>query len=255
MPVGSYRPTGIEVLIVGTGLAGLTAAIECVRKGHKVRVLERNKTEINTGGKVFQQRLAHGHLYLPILGDLFFLGRSATQFLAHWPELAREYEAISLRNAWIETLKHSGEQMVKPMRASDRLRAQGLDPSTPTPGNIQMRPTIYQILLNQLKRLGIKVEYGQQVTEYFEAENFRKAGVLTRGGQTYEADVIIAADGIGSISQKIVGGREIRAKSSGRAMWRAKFPRHYLDQNPEVKQFFAMAGEKSDEPILRFFLG
>lgn len=54
MPVGSYRPTGIEVLIVGTGLAGLTAAVECVRKGHKVRVLERNKTEINTGGKIFQ---------------------------------------------------------------------------------------------------------------------------------------------------------------------------------------------------------
>jgi monoamine oxidase len=48
-PVGSYPPTGIDVLIVGTGLAGLTAAIECVRKGHNVRVLERND-DINTSG-------------------------------------------------------------------------------------------------------------------------------------------------------------------------------------------------------------
>lgn len=48
-PVGSYPPTGIDVLIVGTGLAGLTAAIECVRKGHSVRVLERND-DINTSG-------------------------------------------------------------------------------------------------------------------------------------------------------------------------------------------------------------
>ncbi len=48
-PVGSYPDSGIDVVIVGTGLAGLTAAIECVRKGHRVRVLERNPT-INTAG-------------------------------------------------------------------------------------------------------------------------------------------------------------------------------------------------------------
>lgn len=49
-PLGSYPPTGIDVLIIGTGLAGLTCAIECTRKGHTVRVLERNST-INTAGK------------------------------------------------------------------------------------------------------------------------------------------------------------------------------------------------------------
>jgi glycine/D-amino acid oxidase-like deaminating enzyme len=49
-PVGSYEATGIDVLIVGTGLAGLTAALECTRKGHNVRVLERN-ADINTAGK------------------------------------------------------------------------------------------------------------------------------------------------------------------------------------------------------------
>jgi len=48
-PLGSYPPTGIDVLIIGTGLAGLTCAIECTRKGHTVRVLERNST-INTAG-------------------------------------------------------------------------------------------------------------------------------------------------------------------------------------------------------------
>lgn len=48
-PVGSYPKSGIDVLIVGTGLAGLTAALECTRKGHSVRVLERDAT-INTAG-------------------------------------------------------------------------------------------------------------------------------------------------------------------------------------------------------------
>ena len=49
-PLGSYPSSGIHVWIVGTGLAGLTAAIECTRKGHSVLVLERNDS-INTAGK------------------------------------------------------------------------------------------------------------------------------------------------------------------------------------------------------------
>jgi Monoamine oxidase len=48
-PVGSYPDNGINVLIVGTGLAGLTAALECVRKGCRVQVLERYD-DINTAG-------------------------------------------------------------------------------------------------------------------------------------------------------------------------------------------------------------
>ncbi len=49
-PVGTFPSSGIDVLIVGTGLAGLSAAIECIRKGHNVRVLERAAT-INTLGE------------------------------------------------------------------------------------------------------------------------------------------------------------------------------------------------------------
>jgi monoamine oxidase len=55
-PVGSYEPTGIDVLIVGTGFAGLVAALECTRKGHNVRVLERNGS-VNTAGEHCVTRL------------------------------------------------------------------------------------------------------------------------------------------------------------------------------------------------------
>ena len=34
--------TGIDVLVVGGGIGGLSFAIEAYRKGHDVRVLERN---------------------------------------------------------------------------------------------------------------------------------------------------------------------------------------------------------------------
>lgn len=76
-PLGSYPDTGIDVLIVGTGLAGLTAALECLRKGHKVRVLERNP-DINTQG------------------DMYFMGHSATKWFKHWPELEKEYNEIGM---------------------------------------------------------------------------------------------------------------------------------------------------------------
>jgi 2-polyprenyl-6-methoxyphenol hydroxylase-like FAD-dependent oxidoreductase len=52
-PVGSYESTGIDVLIIGTGLAGLVAALECTRKGHNVKVLERS-ADINTAGEMDQ---------------------------------------------------------------------------------------------------------------------------------------------------------------------------------------------------------
>ena len=35
--------TGIEVLVIGGGIGGLTFAIEAYRKGHNVRILERNQ--------------------------------------------------------------------------------------------------------------------------------------------------------------------------------------------------------------------
>ncbi|KAG9811095.1 monooxygenase, partial [Aureobasidium melanogenum] len=121
-PLGSYPKSGIDVLVVGTGLAGLSAALECLRKGHNVRVLERNAT-INTAG------------------DMYFMGLSATRFFNHWPDMKKEYDSIGLHDAYIETFMHSGQQMIKPLRVADRLKAQGLDPGTP-PGTFQMRPLV-----------------------------------------------------------------------------------------------------------------
>lgn len=230
--VGSYPSTGIDVLIVGTGLAGLTAAIECIRKGHNVRVLERN-ADINTAG------------------DMYFMGLSATKFFHHWPEMKAEYDSIGLHDAYIETFKHSGEQMIKPLKVADRLKAQGLNPGTP-PGTFQMRPLVYKMFVKQVEKLGVNVEFGRRVVDYFEEADRNKAGVICDDGQKYEADVVIAADGVGSKSQKLVGG-QVRARSSGRAMWRAAFPIENLDKDPEVKEFFHMIDGK--HPIVRTWLG
>ncbi|KAI9666749.1 MAG: hypothetical protein M1831_001524 [Alyxoria varia] len=232
MTLGSYPASGIDVLVVGTGLAGLAAALECTRKGHSVRVLERNST-INTAG------------------DMYFMGLSATRFFKHWPDLAAEYNKISLHDAWIETFKHDGEQMIAPLKVSDRLRAQGLDPNTP-PGTFQMRPLVYKMFVRQVEKLGISIEYHCRIVDYQEDESKGKAIAVTSDGKNYEADVIIAADGVGSKSQSIVGG-QVKAKPSGRAMWRAAFPIEHVDKNPKVREFFTMVN--GGDPIVRTWLG
>ncbi|GAB7360423.1 hypothetical protein MBLNU230_g8379t1 [Neophaeotheca triangularis] len=228
-PVGSFPPSGIEVLIVGTGFGGLTAALECTRKGHNVRILERNTT-VDKGG------------------DMYFMGVSATGIFKHWPEMSEEYSGISLHDAWIETFKHDGNRMFPPTKVADRLRS----PEGVNPGTFQMRPLIYTMLLEQVQRLGITIEFGKKVVDYFEDEQGGKGGVRLQDGTELKADVVIASDGVGSKSQKIVGG-EVRARSSGRAMWRAVFPREHLDKYEDTKEFFAM--KDGEEPIVRTFFG
>ncbi|KAI1074374.1 hypothetical protein F5B20DRAFT_586388 [Whalleya microplaca] len=235
MPVGSYPKTGIDVLIVGTGLAGLTAAIESVRKGHNVQVLERD-SDINNSG------------------DMFFMGHSAVKFFRHWPEMAREYDRVSLRDAFMETRRHSGEVAIPPSKASDFIRVPGMDPKSP-PGSFQLRPAIYKLFVHQLERLGIKVQFGKRVVDYYEDESRGKATAVTDKGESFEADVIIAADGIGSKSQKLVGGA-VRAINSGREMWRAIVPWSLLEDSPEISEGFALAQtDETDGTIARPWLG
>lgn len=125
---------------------------------------------------------------------MYFMGLSATRFFKHWPELAKEYDSISLHNAWIETFKHDGERMIPPSYVSERLRAQGLDPKTP-PGTFQMRPLVYKMFVSQVEKLGVKVQFGKRIIDYREDEAKGKAYAISDQGEEYEADVIIAADG------------------------------------------------------------
>lgn len=185
---------------------------------------------------------------------MYFMGLSATKFFKHWPAMAKRYDEISMHNAWIETYKHDGTLMVPALSVAARLRDEGLDPNTP-PGTFQMRPLVYKMFVDQLNRLGVEVTFGQRVVSYWEDADKGIAGVETAEGVKYQADVVIAADGVGSKSQKLLGG-QVRAALSGRAMWRAAFPVHHLDKDPKVKEFFKMhEGEHGKEPIIRTWLG
>src|SRR3569833_4504361 len=91
----SPRPsTGIRVIIVGTGFAGLTAAIECHRNGHDVLVLES-----------FPE--------LKVLGDIISFGQNSARIFRRWPGVPAQLEPISHRAGGVKFDNWKGELIVE----------------------------------------------------------------------------------------------------------------------------------------------
>ena len=90
------------------------------------------------------------------------------------------------------------------------------------------------MLLKQLNRIGISVQYNHKVVEYYENADTGKGGVKLEDGKTIEADLVIAADGVGTKSHKLISGHEVRARSSGYAMYRMCFPIEHAMKDPLV---------------------
>jgi 2-polyprenyl-6-methoxyphenol hydroxylase-like FAD-dependent oxidoreductase len=66
------------------------------------------------------------------------------------------------------------------------------------------RALLHEVLFEHAKSLGIEIHMGQQVVEYWEDEANGKAGVKIHTGETFDADVIVAADGVKSLARKFV---------------------------------------------------
>jgi 2-polyprenyl-6-methoxyphenol hydroxylase-like FAD-dependent oxidoreductase len=80
------------------------------------------------------------------------------------------------------------------------------------------------------------------VIDYFEHDE--KAGVILEDGSKLVADVVVAADGIGSRSWNIVSGFKETPSSSDFAMFRATYPAEHALKRPLVAEKFGDDPEK-----------
>ena len=126
----------------------------------------------------------------------------------------------------------------------------------------QVRHRFYRMLLRQVARLGLRIEYGAQVQEFFEDEKAGKGGVIladrkgTKKIATRIADVVVAADGLRSRSEALISGTSTsqQATSSGMSIYRCSYPRSLAMKDPVVRERWGddgADGEKSWE----FWLG
>lgn len=86
--------TGIKVIIVGAGFAGLTAAIECHRKGHEVLVLES-----------FPE--------LKILGDIISFAPNSGRIFQRWVGVDEKLDPIIHKSDGLLIKNWKGETVTK----------------------------------------------------------------------------------------------------------------------------------------------
>ncbi|KAK4495685.1 hypothetical protein PRZ48_012953 [Zasmidium cellare] len=214
--------TGINVLIIGGGVGGLTTALECYRKGHAVRVFERSP-KASAGG------------------DMSTIGASGLHFLDHYPGMQREYDDVTTHNLWMRYRKWTGEDIGEPFPFAAGAPGSDLHKhASRPPMQTQQRPLFHAMLYHQLERFGIKVRFGMKVVEYYEDTERRVGGVITDNGEKFEAHLVVAADGLNSKSQSLIPGPAEQAKPTGRTVFRGAFPLEIATADPLVNETFGL---------------
>lgn len=156
----------LKIIIVGAGLGGLAAAPCLARDGHKVQLYERRPTFKPKGGGIM-------------------IRPTASRFLRQW-DLQTDFEAISdasPANEYIDGL--TGKVFTR------RNTAAGFD-GNPDWGTF--REDAQAVFYKHAERHGADVKFNVSVADV--SENDEVARVHLSTGETVEADLVLAADGI-----------------------------------------------------------
>ncbi|OQV08773.1 FAD binding domain-containing protein [Cladophialophora immunda] len=191
---------GIQVIIIGAGVGGLGAALECWRKGCEVVVLERAEQ-------------------LSPLGDYFTITPSALATLKDYPRMHADYHEC-IYDCSIHVYTPSGVPIYSTYPEWRRAGAHAA--SDVQISFLKRRPVYARMQLNQLERLGVSVLFGQKVVSVREKGD--EVVVSTASGETFVGDVCIGANGIGSSVEGFDTGPDVAVQDSGYAVARVAFP-------------------------------
>ena len=98
------------------------------------------------------------------------------------------------------------------------------------------RNTLHAELYRYAGELGIPITLNQSVVEFGESDS--KGFVRTEDGSKFEADVVVAADGITSKAAKLIVDEQEAPTSSEYAIYRTSFPLDHALKNPDVAAFW-----------------
>ncbi|OAA53202.1 Aromatic-ring hydroxylase-like protein [Cordyceps fumosorosea ARSEF 2679] len=186
----------LHVLIVGAGFGGLTAAIECRRRGMQVTVIETYPTSLAygdiidffpNGGRIIEAWEA-GRVGRDLMKVCINQGDKLQYCKADGTMIWEEDWILEPHHFWRQYGGHRGQ--------------------------------MHKVMLDYAVELGVAFEYGDRVVQYVDGE---KPGVVTASGRQFTADVVVAADGPRSISRQQVLGLPDTKVKSGYAIFRAHF--------------------------------
>ena len=108
------------------------------------------------------------------------------------------------------------------------------------------RPKLITALYNYAISLGISVLFDKRVVDYGESNKTNRAYVMTDKGERLEADVVVAADGIGTKVGNAMGGKAAKAMSSGYSVYRVSYPTEHLQRDELLARQYSFRNGQPD---------
>ena len=119
-------------------------------------------------------------------------------------------------------------------------------------GAIFGRADLAKMFYNQCQRLDINITWGVSIKEYTEDIASGLGVAISETGAQYRADIIVAADGIGSKSHMLTLGAPVRAISTGYTVYRAAMAPTALKDAPLLNEALLSAERR---PKVRIYAG
>ncbi|KAI9149641.1 FAD-dependent monooxygenase OpS4 [Paramyrothecium foliicola] len=208
----------LKILIVGAGIAGLTAAIGLRREGHEVVIFERSQLAQETAAAIHLAPNCH-----VILRNF---GVFPETFGANPIQGIQEYDGQGNRTVDVD-LSRALSIWEQPWMLTHRAR-----------------------LHEELKRLAVQqdapgipavIKTSSKVADV----DCSNASVKLLDGSTYAGDLVLGADGVSSMVRTAVAGPEIKPFGSGKSAFRFLIPCSKIAGNPQTEHFLNRNGYMS----------
>ncbi|OQV09312.1 FAD binding domain-containing protein [Cladophialophora immunda] len=210
--------SNINVIVIGLGYAGVTAAIECHRKGHKVAIYEQ------TPG-------------VSTLGDVIGLSPNAARIISKWDKGKIKEQIIPHAGQYIENNIHKHD-------TGEVLYSQPMSGYSSFEGYLAPRPLLMKLFAEYCRRLGIPIFFGHRVIDVFDNED--EAGIILDTNKRVTADCVLACDGVHSRARGTITGLQDRAYPTGYAAYRAWYDSKLIRDNPKLQFLFKGNADKME---------
>ncbi|KAI1801521.1 putative monooxygenase [Daldinia bambusicola] len=209
----------LHLIIVGAGLAGLSAAISTRLEGHRVTVLEKTTKleEIGAGLQVTP---------------------NASRLFHHWGV----YDELSYKAAipsYLAVRRYDGTRV---LAREDGYQKKILERYGAPFWDLH-RADLQEALVRRARSLGVEIQLGADVQHV----DFKRAAVTTQEGQVIQGDLVLGADGLWSRTRSSLLLHQLTPKPTGDLAYRIILNLEDIN-NPELRDLVS-------NPSVNFWIG